>query len=43
MPTNKHKNYCHERDCEKFEMIEWKGEFIPCWYCELHKNKEKKK
>jgi len=39
----KHKNYCHERDCEHFKEIFWDGEFIENWLCELHKNKEKKK
>lgn len=38
----KHKNYCAEKGCENFQIIEFKDQFLYPWYCKKHRNKNKK-
>lgn len=37
------KNWCHEKDCKNFQILDWQGEFIEKYWCKKHKKKEKKK
>jgi hypothetical protein len=36
----KHINYCHKKDCLKFQEINWNGEYMDKWYCDLCLKKE---
>lgn len=31
------KVYCHYKDCTNFIIIEWDGNFIPMYICNIHK------
>ena len=35
----KHKNICHEKECNEYQIIEWNGGFIDKWFCDKHKKK----
>jgi hypothetical protein len=33
---------CDEKDCLNYKEIEWDGEFIENWYCDEHRDIQKR-
>jgi len=37
------KNYCHEKGCKNFEIIDWQGGFMKKYWCKKHRKKKRNK